>query len=466
MINRVLIRMKVIQTLYSYLLVEKKFSLETLSESPTREKRFAYSLYQDMLVLMANISRDITRRGEGQPLAETRFMRRVLSDDQIKSRISKYKMQPFPFLPVQDHLADRIKESAIYKNFLKDRGEDEKGTADKVWKDMFDILIIPDPEVNDIISKMPGYTLKGVDRMREMMEDTFSNFMASQEDDRAADKALGMSLDKARELYIRMLMLPVELTRLRADALEENRAKFMLSEEDINPSLKFVENQMVEKLMRSALFEKATENGRYSWISDERVMMDSLLKKIMDSEEYREYMAESVSTLKGDCKFWRDVFKKIIFNDPLFLETLEDKSVFWNDDLEIIGTFVIKTIRRIEEGVAEPLLEKYKDEEDARFGFELMRYVLKNRESYRALIDRVIEGGTWDSERLAFMDVLIAETAIAEILNFPSVPLTVSINEYIEIAKSYSTSKSGMFVHGILGGAVRILREEDKTFIK
>lgn len=458
--------MKVIQVLYSYLLVENKFSLEKLPESPTREKRFAYSLYLDMLVLMANISREITRRGEGHPLAETRFMRRIFSDDLIKSRLTKYRMEPFPFLSVQDRLADRIKDSAIYKNFLKDRGEDEKGSTEKVWKDIFDILIIPDSDVNSVISKMPGATLKGVDRMRGMMENTFSDFLASQEDDRVADKALAMSLDKARELYIRLLMLPVELTRLRADALEDNRSKFMLSEEDINPSLKFVENRMVERLSRSEIFEKATENGRYSWIADERVMMDSLLKKIMDSPEYREYMDDPDSSLKGDCRFWREVYKRIIFQDSLFLETMEDKSVFWNDDLEIIGTFVIKTIRRIEEGEAEPLLDKFKDEEDARFGFELMRYMLRNRDSYRALIDRVIEGGAWDSDRLAFMDVLIAETAIAEICNFPTIPLSVSINEYIEIAKSYSTSKSGTFVHGILGGVVKILREDDKTFIK
>ena len=169
--------------------------------------------------------------------------------------------------------------------------------------------------------------------------------------------------------------------------------------------------------------------------------------------------------LQDDCDFWRTVYRRLILPNPDFLETLEDKSVFWNDDIDIIGTFVVKTIRRIEEGEGQnSVLDKFKDEEDARFGGELIKAVLKNKDTYRGYIDRCLDQSLWESERLAFMDVVIMETALAEIMNFPKITLTVSLNEYIEIAKSYSTAKSGAFVNGILGDIVVKLQEEGLLF--
>ena len=136
--------------------------------------------------------------------------------------------------------------------------------------------------------------------------------------------------------------------------------------------------------------------------------------------------------------------------------------MFWNDDLDIIGSFVLKTIRRIEEGEHHIILDKFKDEEDARFGSELIQAVLRNKEVYRNDIDNVLHKERWDRERLAFMDVVILETALAEILNFPKIPLQVSVNEYVEIAKSYSTARSGSFVHGLLASILQYLKEEGR----
>ncbi|MDE6339239.1 MAG: hypothetical protein K2K97_05575, partial [Muribaculaceae bacterium] len=120
MINRILIRIKVIQILYSYLLVEKQFSLPTLPAAPTKEKRFAYSLYLDLLVLILKVSESIGRRGGDRPLEDTRFIKRLRTDDTLKSQLAKYRMSPFPFEGVVDSLAEKIKDSGVYKNFLKD----------------------------------------------------------------------------------------------------------------------------------------------------------------------------------------------------------------------------------------------------------------------------------------------------------------------------------------------------------
>ena len=199
-----------------------------------------------------------------------------------------------------------------------------------------------------------------------------------------------------------------------------------------------------------------------SWIANERVILASLLKKVLDSDIYRDYMAAPKPTLEDDCRLWKNLLRYVILPDGDLQETLEDKSVFWNDDLDTIGTFVLKTIRRFEEGVSEPILPMFKDDEDARFGRELFNAVVKGKEEYAEILDKALNKDSWETDRLAFMDVVIAYTALAEILKFPKIPVNVSINEYIEIAKAYSTPKSSLFINGLLGAAIVNLRESGR----
>lgn len=450
--------------MYSYLLVEKKFTFESMPSAPTKEKRFAYSLYLDMLVLMYRISQTIKRRGGYMPLADTRFIKRAEADEQIKSLNWKYGSAGFPLESAVDRLGEQIKNSTYYKNWLKKVENGEPGVEENVWRDIFSIFILADKELGDLISRRENFTLKGLERMQTMMDQTFANFLASQDDGSEADRALRESLDKARELYFRLLLLPVELTYMEERRLEENSRKFLATPEDLNPDMRFVNNSFVKDLQESESFRIFVEKNKLSWLPEDQVMMDSLLANILDSEIYKEYMAAPATDKAMDCEFWKNVYRKIIFTNETFLQTLEDSSVFWNDDLDIMGTFVIKTIKRVEDGNAHPILDKFKDEEDARFGYDLLRYVLHNKDRYRGYIDDVLIDHKWDRDRLAFMDVVIMITALAEILNFPKIPLSVSINEYIEIAKSYSSVKSGGFIHGLLGDVVEKLKEEHKLF--
>ncbi|MDE7115392.1 MAG: transcription antitermination protein NusB [Muribaculaceae bacterium] len=461
MINRILIRIKVIQILYSFLLVEKQFSLVTLPETPTKEKRFAYSLYLDTLVLMLKVAESIGRRGGDKPLEETRFIKRLKSDDTIKSQLARYRMSPFPFEGIVESIADKVKESAVYKNYLKDRKENKFGVDSTVWNDIYNLVISRDAEVNQIISRRENFTLKAVDRTAEFLNETFTNFMASQDGGSEAITALHQSLDKARELYFRLLWLPVELTDMQERRLDDRRHKLLVTQEDLNPNLKFVDNSLVKAIRECETVRNFIEKEKISWEREDRVMMDNLLKSIIDSDIYRSYMDNPVETPKEDCELWRNIIRRIVFNNEHFLETLEDKSVFWNDDLDTIGTFVLKSFRKFEEGAsADAVLDKYKDEEDARFGDELVKAVLKNKDTYRGYIDDAVDRSLWESERLAFMDVVIIETALAEIFNFPKIPLNVTLNEYIEIAKTYSSAKSGGFVNGILGKIISHLQKE------
>ncbi len=463
MINRVLIRIKVVQLLYSYLLIENHFMLESQPSAPTKEKRFAYSLYLDMLVLMVRIAEDIEKRGGYRPLEDTRFIKKILADEKLKSLLNKYRYEQFPLEGAVRDLAEQVKESGVYKNYIKNMDTD-KGEDDQVWERLFKLVIMVSPLLNNIISRRENYTIRGVDRMKDMMEETFRNFYASRDNIDDALKTLAKSMDKARELYFRLLILPVELTNLRESQLEDNRTKYVPTDEDLNPNMRFVENGLVEALRNDPDINDYVERNKISWMPEERVMLESLLKEIMASEIYDDYMNFPTTDFHTDCEFWRNVFKHIIFHSEDFLETLETQSVFWNDDLEIIGTFFLKTLKRFEDADPDthPVLAMYKDDEDASFGRQLFTEVVRNKDVYRRYIDDSIKTDRWDSDRLAFMDVVIAMTALAEIVNFPKIPLAVSINEYIEIAKSYSTSKSGAFLNGILYSITNRLREEGK----
>lgn len=461
MINRILIRIKVIQILYSFLLVEKDFSLESRPSAPTKEKRFAYSLYLDMLLLMLRVAESIGKRGGEKPLEQTRFIKRIKSDETIKSLMAKYRLDAYPFEGIVDSLASKVKESLIYKNFLKNRDSFELGEDETVWHDIFNVMIYPDPEVNSIVARRENFTIKGAERTRDIMNGTFTNFMASQDGGADAIKALRLSLDKARELYFRLLYLPVELTDLEERRLDEKRHKYLVTDRDLNPDLRFVENKVADFVRKSDTICSYIDKNRLSWERKDPVMMDNLLKAILESDIYKTYMENPETGMHEDCEFWRNIMKRMVFTNEHFLEAMEDESVFWNDDLDIIGTFVLKTFRRFEEGAGEDsILDKFKDDEDARFGDDLVKAVLRNKDTYRGYIDDALDRTLWESERLAFMDVVIIETALAEILNFPKIPLSVSLNEYIEIAKCYSTGKSGGFVNGILGDIVRRLRQD------
>lgn len=460
MINRVLIRIKVVQLLYSYFLVQNNFTVMSSPEAPTKEKRFAYSLYLDYLYLMVELASSISANAK-YPLYQTRFIQRLIGDNIIKSMRNKYGSSYFPLQGAVEELIERIKESAIYKNFMKDPKADTK-----IWPDLFRHFIASDSKISELAEQYENYSLRGVDRARDMISRTFSEFASSQDNivDGLAD--LKASLEKARELYFRLLLLPSEITYQQEVELDERRHRYLKKDEDINPNPKFIDNELVKLLNNDEEIREFAEKHKISWMEQDRELIKHLLKVITDSELYKEYMADPVSDLHEDCEFWRKAFRNIILNDPEFLETLENMSLFWNDDLDIMGEFVLKTFRRFEDKAAspesnimEPVLPMYKDDEDAKFGRELFEATVKKSSIYRGYIDKALNTQHWDSERLAYMDVIIMETAISEILNFPKIPLQASLNEYIEIAKCYSSPKSGAFINGLLACVINNLKE-------
>ena len=242
-----------------------------------------------------------------------------------------------------------------------------------------------------------------------------------------------------------------------------NAAKHKLAptQEDLNPNMKFVDNQFIAQLEVNKQLNDFANNQKKTW-ENEPEFIKSLCEQIMQSDIYKEYMASETSSYEEDREVWRKLYKKIIFNNQALDEVLEDQSLYWNDDKEIVDTFVLKTIKRFDPKNAEnqELLPEFKDEEDQDFARRLFRRSILNADYYRHLISE--NSRNWDLKRVAVMDVIIMQIALAEILSFPNIPVNVSLNEYVEIAKLYSTPKSGGFINGTLDGIVNQLKKENK----
>lgn len=280
-----------------------------------------------------------------------------------------------------------------------------------------------------------------------------------------AKKELTKSLDKSYELYNALLKLMIELTDVQDLRLDEAKHKFLPTEEDLNPNMRFVENEFVKRLRADQTLADFVDDKKINWRDDE-LFVRLLLDKILRSEEYQEYMEMPKTSLVRDGEVWYQLMKKVVLPDENLLEHLQSMSVYYtDDDLQIMGQFVMKTIRRFEDEEAQPILPQYKNDDDSKFGEQLFSKAVAEMEENNSYIDQFVKTEKWDVERIALMDRVVMCTALTEIRNYPSIPVNVSLNEYIELAKDYSTPRSGQFVNGILNAVVNKLRA-DKMIIK
>ena len=276
-----------------------------------------------------------------------------------------------------------------------------------------------------------------------------------------AEKELFFSLCKAYDMYNYLLLLMVEITKQAERKQSAAKSKLLPTAEELYPNTKFVDNRFIAQLEMNKQLLEFSETQKKTW-ENEAEFVKGLCEKIMDSDIYKEYMASETSSYEEDRELWRKIYKRIIFNNDELDQVLEDQSLYWNDDKEIVDTFVLKTIKRFDEknGAKQELLPEFKDEDDQDFARRLFRRTILNADYYRHLISENTRN--WDLDRVAFMDVIIMQIALAEILSFPNIPVSVTLNEYVEIAKLYSTPKSGSFINGTLDGIVNVLKKENK----
>jgi N utilization substance protein B len=280
----------------------------------------------------------------------------------------------------------------------------------------------------------------------------------------SALKDLDACLAKTYELYHYLLRLPVELTHIQAMRLDEARNKYLPTQEELNPNMKFVNNRLVKALAENEQLDEFAQEHTVTWNDDpifERLMLD----KVVKSDLYNDYMADDEDSFTADSLLWQQLMKQVIIPDENMADAIEQRSLFWTeDDLELVGQFVCKTFRRLAEGADDAILPMFKDEEDSDFGKQLFSAAVTLMPESNTLIDGLLEESRWDKDRIVLMDRIIMCAALAELRTFDKIPTAVSLNEYIELAKNFSTAASGKFVNGILNNAVKQLRKDGVIF--
>lgn len=279
-----------------------------------------------------------------------------------------------------------------------------------------------------------------------------------------AEKELLFSLSKAYDLYNYLLDLIVAINReerRRVDIAAQRAAR----EGTQMPSTKFVDNKFALQLEENNMLCEFIEDKKLNW-EDNIEFIRKMCQQIEQSETYKEYIATPTSDYEADRELWRKLYRQLIQENEDLDSILEEKSLYWNDDKEIVDTFVLKTIKRFdsEKKDKQELLPEFKDMEDKEFAQKLFRSTILNADQYQRLMSESTRN--WDFSRLAYMDVVIMQIAIAEMLNFPAIPVSVTINEYVELAKLYSTPRSGGYINGMLDAIARNLVESGQLLKK
>ena len=271
----------------------------------------------------------------------------------------------------------------------------------------------------------------------------------------SAEKELMFSLSKAYDMYNYLLALIVGITREARRNLEvaESRAK---REGTPMPSQRFAYNRFALQVEQNKMLNDFLEAQKKSW-DNEPEFMKKMYTLITDSEIYQDYMASAEDDYAADREVWRKLYRTLIENNADLDALLEEQSLYWNDDKEIVDSFVLKTIKRFDEKnkASQELLPEYDSEDDKDFARKLFRATILNGDEYQHYMSEASRN--WDFSRLAYMDIVIMQIAIAELMTFPSIPVNVTINEYVEIAKLYSTPRSAGYINGMLDAIARHL---------
>lgn len=276
-----------------------------------------------------------------------------------------------------------------------------------------------------------------------------------------AEKELLLSLDKAYDLYNYMLLLMVEVGRISVRMLEMRQSRSRKLNDGVQWSRKFADNRFILMLESNKQLRAYCEEQALSW-ADQENFVRNLYNKVEESEYYQEYMASETSSFEEDREIWRLIYRHLICNNEELSNLLEDINVYWNDDKIIVDTFVLKTINRFtaESTPAQPLMPEYKTDMDRDFATKLLYRALVGQEYFYGLIASTTH--KWELGRIALMDRIILQLGLAEITTYPNIPLSVSINEYVEIAKMYSTPKSAKYINATLDTIAKKLMEEGK----
>jgi transcription antitermination protein NusB len=274
-----------------------------------------------------------------------------------------------------------------------------------------------------------------------------------------AETELMFSIGKSYDLYHYLLLLVLELADIGVEKIDQALQKHIPSHEDLNPRRRFVDNHLIAQLRKNTEFNDYVSSKKLSWVNNSHIPR-LLFNKMLVWEVYEEYMKAETNNYLSDKKFIIRLVTELFSNSEDLQSNLEEQSIYWNDDMEYISSMIEKTLKKFKTDSREdaPLMPLFKNVEDEEFVKILFRKAIIHSKKCSELIDK--NTTNWEVDRIALMDILVMQLAITEILEFPEIPVKVTLNEYIEIAKYYCTSKSSTFVNGILDNIVKEIRDE------
>ncbi len=294
----------------------------------------------------------------------------------------------------------------------------------------------------------------------KVMQALYSYMQSANTDLPKAEKDMFTSIDKVYELYVYLINLLMDIHHSSTMFMEDNKNKRLPTADDLNPNLKFVENPILVGLLSNITLKKEITNRKVSWQSDFD-LVKKLFNEIKASDEYKEYMSTTTSTIAEDKKFLENIIRNVIADSTVLEFWLEEKNIHWADDYFIAVNALLKTIETAKPDGSVTLSDLYKDAEDDKlFARMLLTKCIIHNGEYQELISDKTQN--WEIERVAFLDVLLMKMAITEVMHVPNIPIKVSMNEYIEISKQYSTPKSKIFINGVLDKVVAELKAGNK----
>lgn len=274
-----------------------------------------------------------------------------------------------------------------------------------------------------------------------------------------AEKELFHSLKKSYDLYHLLLLLLIDIRDFAQLRIDTNKEKFIPTHEDLNPNTRFIDNPVFSIIENNESIKSYAVNNTLNWVKYPE-LNKKLYQSIVSSSYYEKYMNAETCTFEQHQQVLVHILSRELFHSDDFSQALEEQSIYWNDDLDFMIGMTIKTIKEFEEDQPPhvPVFPMYKSDEDKDFAKRLLHKVILKHDEHIKMIEEFTQN--WDVERIANMDILILEMAIAEITTFPSIPVRVSFNEYIEISKYYSTDQSSTFVNGVLDKIIQTLRSQ------
>ena len=301
-----------------------------------------------------------------------------------------------------------------------------------------------------------------------VIQTLFAYYKDSDKTVTAARSELRKDFADTYDLYFMLLDFANELTAYAQVQMEEQIARARATHSNWQPNRRFIQNRLAQQLFDNRALRARIAEQHLAWDSGMSAISD-VYRRLTESDFYRQYMEAETCTYEDDKRIWRQIYQYLLTDSEALHDALDELEVVldksnWTVDADIIISYVIKTIKRFKEDSTPetPLLEMFDSEEELRFAVELLEKAIAGHEQYEQLINSHLKG--WDADRIAYMDRVILETALAEILEFEEIPMTISLNEYIELAKEYSGDKSYMFINGILTEILRDLKNEGSFF--